>query len=213
MVKVILDPGSCHMGKKEYALELTRTAASIGTDAIKWQLFTNKSPNIDLPYEWFPDLVEYGKTLNIEVLASTFDIDSYETAKKNCSSIKFAYSMNDAYGQIEIATKDFNAIYVSGGVLTQFNASPKVKRLYCVPKYPVPYEINFDGIFPRFDGFSSHCLGIRQEIKAIEAGAKILEFHLTLDRSDIYCPDHLFAKKPKEAELLIKKVKGISCGY
>ena len=213
MVKVILDPGSAHSGNKAYATELTKIAAHIGADAIKWQLFTNKPPNIELPYEWFPDLVEYGEALDLEVFASTFDIDSYEIVKKNCSSIKFAYSMRDAFGQIEKAVKDFNEVYISGDVMTKFNPSLKVKKFYCIPTYPVPYEVNFDGIFPRFDGFSSHCLGTRQEIRAVEAGAKILEFHFTADFIDADCPDLRFAKKSSEAETLIKKVKAISCGY
>jgi sialic acid synthase SpsE len=85
---------------------------------------------------------------------------------------------------------------------------PWMKKLYCIPEeYPVKYEISWGGIFPIFDGFSSHCLGIKQELKAIENGAEIIEFHITLDKNDINCPDHCFAKRPRETEYLIKQIK------
>jgi sialic acid synthase SpsE len=50
-------------------------------------------------------------------------------------------------------------------------------------------------------------LGIKQELKAIENGAEIIEFHITLDKNDINCPDHCFAKRPRETEYLIKQIK------
>ncbi len=79
--------------------------------------------------------------------------------------------------------------------------------LYCIPEYPVRYHVDFESIFPRFDGFSSHCLGIEQDMNAVSAGAQVLEKHFTLDRDDIRCPDHNFALRPKMLEALCHRAK------
>ena len=70
---------------------------------------------------------------------------------------------------------------------------PSTKIFFCLfLDYPVHFEPNFDHLFPRFKGFSDHTLGYAQTIRAIEAGAQIIEKHFTLDHKDIECPDFLF---------------------
>lgn len=205
MMKVIVDPGSCHMGKLEYAKELIDVAVDCGADACKFQLFKDLPPNIKLPRYWFLELVAYGANKKMEVFASVFEWGAYDLVKSVCKSIKLAYSQRTRGSLYNI--KAFENFYISGDIFTEFPEG--TIKLFCIHEYPVLYEVNFDGIFPEFDGFSSHCMGIRQEIKAIEAGAKYLEFHITLDKSDITCPDHAFAKRPKEAKKLINIIRGI----
>ena len=198
------------MGKLKQAEELITIARACGCDAIKFQLFKNIPPNIPIPYEWFPDLVAYGKNLNIEVFASVFDNEALEITSKHCKSIKFAYSQRHAKLH-DLPNKINTDIYVSGDVMTAF--APNVIKLYCIPLYPVPYVINFEGIFDRFDGFSSHCLGIYQDIEAVNQGCRIIEKHFTLDRKNIACPDHNFALKPNQLSRLVSKAKSTAKGY
>jgi sialic acid synthase SpsE len=210
MIKVIADPGSCHMGDINRAIALTRAAVECGVDAIKWQLFdSSDGGNVPLAREYFFRLVEIGRGLGIEVFASVWKMSGLIDLKEtDCKSIKFAYSQNNRSDLIGLALERDMKTYVSGDIQTDF---PKGKatdrtyncpiRLYCIPLYPVPYLIDFDGLFPRFDGFSSHCLGIEQDKAAIRAGAKIIEKHFQLDDVSA-CPDGNFAIRPAKLKEL-----------
>ena len=202
-VKIIGDPGSCHMGDFSRAKELTQIAADSGCDAIKWQLFYGADvgpQNIALQYEFFPALVSFGEKLGLEVFASVWDTRGVQALRLcDCKSIKFAYSMQDSALSHSISRQKFDTIYVSGDCNTGFEDG--VTKLYCIPEYPVKYLIDFEGIFPRFHGFSSHCLGIEQDMRAIDAGAKIVEKHFQLDDVS-HCPDGNFAIRPAQLKAL-----------
>ena len=205
-VKIIGDPGSCHMGKKEIALELIRAGAICGLDAIKFQIFKNLPPNIELPYKWIEGLVKYGEGLGVEVFASVWDEDGMSKLRQaGAKSVKFAYSQRNS-PLIETALELFDNVYISGDVFTEF--PKRAERLYCVPEYPVPYIPNFEDLFPnRFDGFSDHTLGNESALLAVKQGAVVIEKHFTLDRKDIDCPDHRFAIKPKQLGQMVEKIR------
>ena len=209
MVKIIADPGSCHVGKIELAKELILAARDCGADAIKFQLFEDKPPNIELPREWAWQLKERSDEIGIDLFFSVFDFDAISvSADCGCASAKIAFSLRDDICMINACRSFFNTTYVSGDTNTDFDKG--VTKLYCIPEYPVKYLIDFEGIFPRFDGFSSHCLGIKQDLTAISAGAKIIEKHLRLDNS--ICdgvPDGKFALRPKEFYSLCKLGKDV----
>ena len=209
--KIILDPGSCHMGKLDYAKELIRLAVDVGANAIKFQLFKNLPPNIELPYEWFTELVQYGNDLEIEVFASVFNYESFGIVEKCCSSIKFSFSQrySDFIKFVDEGSLIKN-LYISGIIDTIF---PKnAIKLYCIPQYPVPFIIDFEGIFPRFDGFSDHTLGFKQTIEAVRQGAKVIEKHFTLNYADISCPDNNFALRPHELTKMVKAIRYMESG-
>ena len=210
-VQIITDPGSCFLGKLEYAKELIKISVDCGADAIKFQLFKNKPPNIELPYEWFPELVSYGYDLGIEVFASAFDTEAVVLITQNCSSIKFAYSVNpDKYWSASLCDH-FKKIYISGDIMTDFPVGDNVIKLMCIPEYPVKYTVNFEGIFPRFEGWSSHCLGVYQDFKAVLAGATVVEKHIRLESDEcLQVPDGRFALRPKELSDLVEGIRSVS---
>ena len=58
-------------------------------------------------------------------------------------------------------------------------------------------------IFPKilkrgYIGYSDHCLGISNCLLAISRGAKIIEKHFTLDKSDTTIRDHTLSATPDE---------------
>ena len=58
-----------------------------------------------------------------------------------------------------------------------------LKWLYCIPKYPCDYtEIDFEKM-KFFDGYSNHCPSISAPIDAVKNGAKIIEVHITSDKT------------------------------
>lgn len=204
-IKLIIDPGSTHMSKLPYAKEIIDRAADMGAYAVKFQLFNEvfaRSGNIPVPREWWPILKAHAGN-RIILTASVFDEEGLALLLEACPAfIKFAFSQKEKVGWIRSVIEREILPIISCDVMTERELPLGVHKLYCIPEYPVPYEINFDGIFPRFDGFSSHAMGTRQDERAIHAGARMIEKHMTLNHVDIDCPDSFFALKPAEMERL-----------
>ena len=80
-----------------------------------------------------------------------------------------------------------------------------VEFLHCVAKYPAPLrEIGLSRIdFGRYGGFSDHSLGMTVAMAALARGARILEKHLTLDKT-MEGPDHAGSMDPDELTALCR---------
>lgn len=86
--------------------------------------------------------------------------------------------------------------------------------LHCTSTYPTASgEVNLKGIqtlerlFPKYAvGFSSHHRGIAVPYAAVVMGAKILEFHITLDRT-MYGSDQAASLEPVGFHKLIRDVR------
>lgn len=201
-VRLIAELGSCHMGKltriqeavdlcKEYDMEL------------KLQLFPNEAPyvptNVWLDPYMFEVFMSYAKVEGAILSASVFDETSFHFLRKlDPKFIKFAYGKKDQASWIKQTLDDGCEAIVSCDVMSDHLVDNRATKLYCIPEYPVRYEVNFDEIFPRFDGFSDHTLGLRQTKKAIEAGARVIEKHVRLGYDDETCPDARFAVNIRE---------------
>jgi len=212
-VKVIADPGSCHLGQLENAKKLISIAKHCGADAVKFQLFESTPGNIPVKKEWIPEMMAHAKAENIELFFSVWGFINLDTVlKAGCKSVKFAYSQRNEKGLIQYAKTLFENVYVSGDVMTwPDNITDDVIKLYCIPQYPVPFIPDFDGLFPeRFDGFSSHCMGIRHDIKAAYLGAKYIEKHFKIDIPESWSvPDGKFSLTPNDLWRLCRAVKEI----
>jgi len=89
----------------------------------------------------------------------------------------------------------------------------KLCLLHCVSEYPAkPEHINLrfiqtlQTVYPFPVGFSDHTLDIGTSIAAVSLGAKIIEKHLTLDRT-MEGPDHHFALEPGEFIGMVKNIR------
>ena len=66
---------------------------------------------------------------------------------------------------------------------SKFFNNSQIKWLYCVPKYPCEIsDINFKELHD-FDGFSNHCNNIIAPLTAAILGAKIIEIHISSDKT------------------------------
>lgn len=199
-IRLIAELGSCHMGKLERIKEAVDRCKTAGIDAVKLQLFPNEKKytevgNVYLSHEIFKQAFQYGREVGLAVTASVFDLESYYVLRNlQVDFIKFAYSKKEemAWAILDCINHKFEAI-VSCDVMTDHLVNPQATKLYCIPEYPVRYEVDFDALFPRFKGFSDHTLGVRQTRRAIEAGAQIIEKHVRLGYDDETCPDARFA--------------------
>ncbi len=197
-VRLIAELGSCHMGKLERIKEAADRCKKAGVDALKLQLFPNDEKytavgNVYLSPELFKLAFEYGRSIDLPITASVFDMESYYFLRNlQPDFIKFAYSQKHQWWIKDCLDHQMEAI-VSCDVMTDHLVPKETTRLYCIAQYPVPYEVSFDGLFPRFTGFSDHTLGVRQTVSAIEAGAQIIEKHIRLGYDDETCSDARFA--------------------
>lgn len=212
-VRIIGDPGSTHNGSLEKCKELVSIGKDCGLDAVKFQLLTQNelgNGNIGFDWETFPEILEHAYKVGTQVFASVFDQSGADWLKRNgVKKIKFSYSQR---GKLELYDRlhFFDEVFLSCGVMDGVvklgsNTIKNLTRLYCIPEYPVPYEINFENIFDRFDGFSDHSMGISQTLKARDAGCAIFEKHFKGDW-ETYCDDAKFALNPKELEKLCKEL-------
>ena len=77
-----------------------------------------------------------------------------------------------------------------------------IHYLWCKSKYPtLPsdlVDLPKDFKNSKFDGYSDHSIGIEIPLTAITRGAKIIEKHFTLDKSDTTIRDHSLSATPDE---------------
>lgn len=66
---------------------------------------------------------------------------------------------------------------------SKFYNHPKIKLLYCIPKYPCDLiDLDFSEL-EKFDGYSNHCPQIIAPLSAAILGAKIIEIHITSNKN------------------------------
>ena len=87
--------------------------------------------------------------------------------------------------------------------------------LHCVSSYPAPLsEANvraMGALRDEFDlpvGFSDHTLGTAASLAAVALGARVLERHLTLDRT-LPGPDHAASLDPQQFSALVSQIRDI----
>jgi N-acetylneuraminate synthase len=88
----------------------------------------------------------------------------------------------------------------------------KFALLHCVSTYPAPFEslnLRFLTTLKQFGvpvGYSGHERGIAVPVAALALGARIIEKHLTLDRS-LPGPDHAASLEPQGFEKLVRDLR------
>jgi sialic acid synthase SpsE len=197
MARIIAELGSCHMGRLDRIYEAIDICRDLDLE-LKLQLFPDAAPyvptNIYLAPALFTAALSYANKRGVTLSASCFDDASfYYLAMSGVRWIKFAFSKKEQAHWIKQAIDSQKEAIVSCDVMTERLVPAGATKLYCIPEYPVRYEVNFDELFPRFAGFSDHTLGLRQTQKALAAGAKIIEKHVRLSYGDETCPDAQFA--------------------
>jgi sialic acid synthase SpsE len=198
--RLILDIGSTHGNSMKRIEKIVELCAEVGAE-LKFQLFRNLPPNIELNRDLIPTISQLCFTSKVKWFASVWDEEALLLVDDNCPTVKFAYSQRYNYPLMMNAVGRKLEIIRSADDLSDWGTA--TVNLYCIPLYPIPYIIDFRGLFPPFDGFSDHTRGISQTLAAIKAGAKIIEKHVTTEENDVDCPDAKFALQPSEVRRLV----------
>jgi sialic acid synthase SpsE len=223
--EIIAEIGQNHNGDMDLAEELIRVAKNSGADVAKFQVyearrvFPPKSQNPWFDYNCATELkkddvfrlVECCSKLGIEFMASVFDVERvewleeagvqrYKIASRSIADDKLITGVA-ATGKPMIVSlgawqgKEFPKITSDGAV----------DFLYCVSKYPTPLsELRLSKVdFTKFSGFSDHSEGTTAACASFVLGSRILEKHLTLDKS-AFGPDHACSMTPSELSYMHK---------
>jgi pseudaminic acid synthase len=177
------------------------------------------------PWEWQPKLKKIAEEEGIACFSSPFDktaVDFLENMKVPAYKVA-SFEITDIPLIEYIASKGKPVILATGisnlnDIEEAVNAcrrmgNNQIAVLKCTSAYPAPFEdINLRTIpnlaetFGVMVGLSDHTLGISVPIAAVALGAKIVEKHFTLCRSD-GGPDAAFSLEPDEFETMVKSIR------
>lgn len=253
---IIAEAGVNHNGKIENAKKLIKIAADAGADFVKFQTFkteklvlketpkanyqkiNSKNKNesqfemlkkLEIPLEWYAELIKYCSNLKIKFLSTAFDVESVDLLDSLNIEI-FKIPSGELTNKIllkKVASKSKPVILSTGmSYLTEIKDAFKVLTdnglsedfisiLHCNSEYPTPFEdVNLKAIKTLQDvfgdkiGYSDHTIGNEVSIAAVALGSIIIEKHFTID-NHLEGPDHKASANPKALKNLVKSIRNI----
>ena len=246
---VVAEAGSNHNGDIRQARKLIDTAADAGSDAVKFQLFradrlypktAGRSDylkqersiyeiiaEMEMPYEWVPELAAYAADRKVLFLASVFDEESAELLKPHVPAFKIAsYEMTHLPLVRHIARIGKPVIIATGTAsLEEVRETVEAVRetgnedlvlMQCTASYPAPLEslnvramVTLREAFGVPTGLSDHSRDpLVGPLAAAALGGHIIEKHFTLSNA-LPGPDHSFALEPQELFLMMRKIREV----
>lgn len=219
----ISEIGMNYNGNFSLIYELIRQSKFSGADICKFQLGWRDKPGEinQLDLEKVNQIIKWCKQFEIEPMFSIINENAYEIFKEtDLKKIKIAsrslkYDFNLVKKIVEENSE--KEIIISLGMWNEkiFPFKNKnIKYLFCISNYPTFMEDmnNFPKNFSEKDyfGYSDHSIGIDTCLLAISRGAKIIEKHFTLDKSNTTIRDHALSATPEEFRLLVNLGREIS---
>jgi len=177
------------------------------------------------PWDWQPKLKKIADDLGITLFSSPFDKTAVDFLEKmDVEAYKVASFEITDIPLIEYIASKNKPVIMSTGISTladielAINACKKVGNndvilLKCTSAYPAPYEEinlntmkNMSETFNVVTGLSDHSLGIEIPVAAVALGAKVIEKHVTLKRSNGGV-DSEFSLEPHELKAMIQAIR------
>lgn len=177
------------------------------------------------PWEWQPRLMEEANKLGLECFSSPFDLTSVDFLEEmKVPAYKIAsYEINDIPLIRKIARLKKPIIFATGIAyeedieralnVCKEEGNEDIILLKCVSAYPTPYsEVNLkvmQYLSEKYDcltGLSDHTMGYTVAVGAAALGARMVEKHLTLKRSDGGA-DGAFSMEPQEFKAMVDNIR------
>jgi sialic acid synthase SpsE len=197
----------------------------VSSDQIERLALLNK---FALSPETYQRLAERAKELEVAFISTPLDLKSAAFLEPLVDVFKVASSDNTFLPLLGYLAKTGKPVIISGGLadLTTLRDSvdhfrscaagpeaAEVAVLHCVSAYPtlagdanVTALGELSGTFPLV-GYSDHTLGWTACIMAVTLGARIIEKHFTLDKSQSSFRDHQLSADPQEFAELVLRVR------
>lgn len=246
---IIAEAGSNHNVNLEQAKKLIDVAAEANADAVKFQLFRADKiylknagrsdylkqdrsiydiiAEMEMPYEWLPDLSGYCQDKGIIFLSSVFDEESVDQLDPYVPAYKIAsYEMTHLPLVRHIANKG-KPVIISTGTANLEEVRETVEAFFetgnqdlalmqCTAAYPAPVEsLNLRAIATLKDAFgipvglSDHSRDpLVGPLAAVALGADLVEKHFTLSNR-LPGPDHAFAVEPAELCSMVQRIREV----
>lgn len=181
----------------------------------------------ELPYEMFARIHEYCNQKNIICFSTPSNIvDVDKLYELNVPAFKFGSVQITDLPTIAHASRFGLPVILSGGAANMSEILSAVETvletgndqlvvLHCTSVYPCQdYSLlnlnvlrSFQAMFDFPVGYSDHTIDpIIAPVAAVAMGAKIIEKHITLDRS-MKGPDHSFALEPDELNCMVDAIR------
>ncbi len=219
-IQFVAEIGLNHNGNFDSCQELIKKAKSSGADFAKFQLgWRSKENEINyIDKARLKKLFDWCRFYEIKILFSVFDFEYLDMLLAyNPNVIKIASRTLKEKFELVQKIVDLNIeTYISLGMVEKdyfpFD-NDNVKYLWCKSNYPndlkdfesLPIDFNKS----RYYGFSDHFIGIEASLIAITRGAKLIEKHFTLDKSNQTIRDHILSATPSEFKMLVDQGKVI----
>ncbi|CAG9772926.1 unnamed protein product [Ceutorhynchus assimilis] len=182
---------------------------------------------LEFSNEEFMELQQYAQSIDVLFTASAMDEVSLKfLIEINVPFIKIGSGDSNNFLLIEEAAKSGIPLVISTGMV-EFETVQRIYNLvskyhknfallHCISAYPTSYEdINLKVIqdyqqkFPDIvTGYSGHEIGLHITVSAVALGAKIIERHITLDKTQ-KGSDHKCSLEPQELKLLIEQLRSL----
>lgn len=156
-----------------------------------------------MPWEWHKKLFDYAREIGLDIFSTPFDksaVDLLEPFEPSAYKIA-SFEITD-YDLVRYVASKKRPIIISTGIATideiqdvvdicKDEGNSDIVLLKCTSAYPAPLEDanlltikNLSETFGVAVGFSDHTLGITAPIVAVTLGAKVIEKHFIIDKSD-----------------------------
>lgn len=215
-VLFIAEIGLNHNGNFGLIFELIKQAAWSGADIAKFQLGwrANKDEMNCFSHDDIKHIFKCCENFGIEPMFSIFTEDALKLAQNfSFNYFKIASrTIKDNPSLSKEIISQGKETFISLGMWDSeelpFESIENVKYLWCKSSYPAyPWdlkELPKDFSKSPYFGYSDHSVGIDIPLMAISRGAKVIEKHFTLDKSDTTTRDHALSATPEEFLQMVK---------
>jgi sialic acid synthase SpsE len=195
---------------------MIRQFSLAGATICKFQLGHKKSDPIRYIDDIAPKLKKWCDHFDTEFMASIWTLEALDLARNlGMKRYKIAHQValsNNAYQKKLVANilSDGKETFLSG---SNKYFSSNIRSIYVSGEYPTyPDDIGMPNKFSEgyWYGYSDHTHGIAAPLMAIARGAKFVEVHCTLDKTEESIRDNHFACTPDEFATLVRLGKQIA---
>ena len=225
MTFIVAEIGVNWDGDYDLVKNMIKKAKEVGCDAVKFQAFeeqqakghpeSNRLLKSSISRNNIEQINQLAKKIGIEWFCTPMYPDAVDLLNPFVNRFKIRERdganlvQNNITTLIDRILKTKTEVIVSSNVsptISHEYKNPNIKWLYCVPKYPCNLEdLDFRQI-KEFDGYSNHCPNIIATITAAILGAKIIEIHITSDKTKNFV-DNNVSFDYADLELLVKQIR------